>query len=857
MMLFPRLATLLNRRNIGILNYPLLRLVKDSGLFDSNYYLQKYPDIGANNLEPLQHFMDHGAFEGRDPNPWFYSKWYTWHYPDVARTRQNPLLHYLLHGAKEGRDPSPWFNTIEYLLSHPGLAEANINPLAHYIASGTATIPDQLQSQLIMQSNAGRVVQSRELTDLIDFPPRDLRPTETTYTPSSLDIHWIIPDFAPGGGGHMTIFRIVRLLEQFGHRCTIWITRSIANRNERSADEMAVRHYQTIKADIKFLSSEFFSQSGDAIICTSWETVVFGMHATGFKDRLYFVQDYEPAFFATGAHSLASEWTYQNDIGCICASPWLAEKLERIHGRWTKAGWLAVDLDIYKPLGGIRDPAEVPRVAFYARRHSERRAVDLGLLALEDLAKRGVRFHVEFFGMHLGIGHLPYPYTDNGVLNETELARLYQRCDVGIVFSSTNYSLVPQEMMASRLAVLELDGESTRRIYPKKIITLAGPHPLDIAEKLKALLENHKLRAAQARAALTWVRQFSWEQFARVVEGAILERLQAKGFSAALPAPFIAKEPPKASILIPTYNGGKIFQKVLRAIQMQRAPWPFEIIVIDSNSSDGTAEFAAASEGVVFRSIPKHEFQHGRTRNLGIDMASGEYVSIVTQDALPFNESWLYNMITVMDKFPYAAGAFGRHITYPEASPFLERDMTNHFASFEPHPIAVSKYTNYKTWLSGDVGWRQFLHFYSDNNSCLRKSVWRSIPYPNVEYGEDQVWAARIIEAGFEKLYVKSATVYHSHNYTPNELFDVSRQQGRFFKKYFGYDCAPPADQLDGHIANMNANDVQWASANGVAEGWVAPQCLLNAARIRGMWTGMVSTAYIGYERDPIADAAE
>jgi glycosyltransferase involved in cell wall biosynthesis len=507
------------------------RLVKKSGLFDPEYYLRTYPDLQEAKIDPLAHFMIYGAFEGRNPSPWFQTKWYLWRYPDIEQNRVNPLLHYLLHGAEEGRDPNPWFNTVEYFLDHPGLAEAKINPLGHYAASGTAKVPETMESKLFLESSADRAVKSPQLTDLIDFPPRDLCPSGTTYNPSSLDVHWIVPDFAPGGGGIMTIFRIVRLLEQFGHRCTIWIARPHLNKTERSATEVAIRHYPTVQADIKFLTPKFFALPGDVLICTSWETVVFGMHATGFKDRLYFVQDYEPAFFPVGSHSLAAEWTYRNDIGCICASPWLAEKLEKTYGSWTRTCWLAVDREIYRPLENARTRNPVPRIAFYARRYTERRAVDLGLLALEHLAKSDVQFHVDFFGAKLDLGRLPYSFTDRGILTESELAALYQQSDVGVVFSSTNYSLVPQEMMASGLAVLELDAESTRRIYPEEIITLAGPHPIDIAEKLEGLLANSERRADQANAALTWVSQFSWEKFARTVESAIHERLQAKGFS--------------------------------------------------------------------------------------------------------------------------------------------------------------------------------------------------------------------------------------------------------------------------------------------------------------------------------------
>ena len=82
-------------------------------------------------------------------------------------------------------------------------------------------------------------------------------------------------------------------------------------------------------------------------------------------------------------------------------------------------------------------------------------------------------------------------------------------------------------------------------------------------------------------------------------------------------------------------------------------------------------------------------------------------------------------------------------------------------------------------------GWRQVLHFYSDNNSCLRRSVWGAIPYPVIEYGEDQVWADQIIKAGYKKAYAVNAVVYHSHDYDEAETLERSRIEAGFFRGAF------------------------------------------------------------------------
>ena len=59
--------------------------------------------------------------------------WYLARNPDVARSRMNPIMHYLRHGASEGRDPGPDFSTTGYLDQRPFAVMSRMNPLAHYL----------------------------------------------------------------------------------------------------------------------------------------------------------------------------------------------------------------------------------------------------------------------------------------------------------------------------------------------------------------------------------------------------------------------------------------------------------------------------------------------------------------------------------------------------------------------------------------------------------------------------------------------------------------------------------------------------------------------------------------------------
>lgn len=78
-------------------------LLRTSGLFDEDWYRERYPDVAKANKDPVVHYLMYGAAEGRDPGPMFSTNEYCATYPDVAASNMNPLLHYIRFGGKEGR----------------------------------------------------------------------------------------------------------------------------------------------------------------------------------------------------------------------------------------------------------------------------------------------------------------------------------------------------------------------------------------------------------------------------------------------------------------------------------------------------------------------------------------------------------------------------------------------------------------------------------------------------------------------------------------------------------------------------------------------------------------------------------
>jgi glycosyltransferase involved in cell wall biosynthesis len=88
--------------------------LRRTNLFDSRYYLERYPDIADAGVDAYDHFYDHGHTEGRCPNPYFDPLWYTARNPDVAAGGLQPLYHYAFNGDAEGRSPGPLFDAAWY-----------------------------------------------------------------------------------------------------------------------------------------------------------------------------------------------------------------------------------------------------------------------------------------------------------------------------------------------------------------------------------------------------------------------------------------------------------------------------------------------------------------------------------------------------------------------------------------------------------------------------------------------------------------------------------------------------------------------------------------------------------------------
>ena len=294
-----------------------------------------------------------------------------------------------------------------------------------------------------------------------------------------------------------------------------------------------------------------------------------------------------------------------------------------------------------------------------------------------------------------------------------------------------------------------------------------------------------------------------------------------------------------ASVLIPVKNGGALFGDVLDAILAQQAPCPFEIIVVDSGSSDESIALAQ-QRGVRVETIPSVEFGHGRTRNFLASLAQGKFLVFVTQDARPASLHWLRHLVLACDLAPDVAGAFGPHIAHPDARAITRRELTEHFAGFGAEQSIVR--LEDRARFAVDPGYRQWLHFFSNNNSCLRRSVWEQLPFPDVAFAEDQTWALAAVKAGYGKAYAPQAAVYHSHDFGIWETLQRNFDEARSFQRDFDYDMQCSLVRAWASAALLARRDAAWLRQAGQRGfGWVK-----NAVYMAGIELARTSGQFLG-----------
>lgn len=237
----------------------------------------------------------------------------------------------------------------------------------------------------------------------------------------------------------------------------------------------------------------------------------------------------------------------------------------------------------------------------------------------------------------------------------------------------------------------------------------------------------------------------------------------------------------KISVFIPTYNGEKYIAELINSVLTQDLPkdYALELIIIDSGSSDRTVEIIENNylDKIIFERIPNADFGHGKTRQKAAEMATGDYILFLSQDATPAHPRWAINMIEPFFVSDKIGCVFGRQIPRIDGIVTIKREVATVFGQLGSHD-AITLHRE-KSLVDG-YEMNHLNTFFSDVNSAIRKDLVSIIPFREVGYAEDQALAEDMQNAGYLKAYSAQGAVWHSNEYTVAEFYQ------RKFDEYIG-----------------------------------------------------------------------
>jgi glycosyltransferase involved in cell wall biosynthesis len=302
------------------------------------------------------------------------------------------------------------------------------------------------------------------------------------------------------------------------------------------------------------------------------------------------------------------------------------------------------------------------------------------------------------------------------------------------------------------------------------------------------------------------------------------------------------------TVAIPVLNGGPRLREVLRAVRDQRVGQPVELLVADSESSDGSKQLAQ-DMGATVIDVRRETFSHGGTRNLLVERSGGTHIAFLTQDSAPADDRWLQRLLEAFELADDVALVFGPYRARPEASPMVRRELGEFFDSFAPDGRPHLDRAG-----SPNEGLEPGRRAYFTNaNGCILRAAWEQVPFRSVPYAEDHVLAQDMLAAGYAKAYHPGAAVVHSHDYSPLGLFRRSFDESRALHDVHGY-VAPIGPVRTGLMVQRHVRDDldfmrdEGVSGAGLVRG-VAASFRYHAMRLAGAVMGSRAERLPGFLR--------
>ncbi len=209
------------------------------------------------------------------------------------------------------------------------------------------------------------------------------------------------------------------------------------------------------------------------------------------------------------------------------------------------------------------------------------------------------------------------------------------------------------------------------------------------------------------------------------------------------------------AVLIPTYRPDKRFSRLLQ--MLGRQTWPVaQIVVMNTEQSLWNEHGYKGIAGLEVHHVKKADFDHGRTRHLGMEYVTADICICMTQDAVPADQYLIERLVAALDQ-PDVAVAYARQMPEKDCR-FIERYTRsfNYPADNMVKTKADLPWLGIKTYFCSNVCAAYRMEYYNRTDGFIKRTI----------FNEDMIYAAGVIAAGAAVAYAADARVIHSHNYS-------------------------------------------------------------------------------------------
>lgn len=294
----------------------------------------------------------------------------------------------------------------------------------------------------------------------------------------------------PQSGGHRTCLRLIDFLIKNGY--TINIEISTRNHELLNSQHENISRYNVISNTslLNIVSCEQ-DTSADIYVATGWQTFRKAeYYRSKGKCVVFFCQDLEWKFPQVFADADLREYTknfYDIEIPTFTMSKFLGNYFK--DRRILKSTSLNVDTDIYYNQSIERDGV---CLLYGDPKIKPHRLGELVLKLAKTLAESYPKKSISLYGdndiPNIGFENVKYL----NVLNNEQLASLYNTSELGVVFSTTNPSRIAYEMVACGMPAIEADCEYTKYDMDSDAFVRTDPVHDTVISKMEGLLNDPK-----------------------------------------------------------------------------------------------------------------------------------------------------------------------------------------------------------------------------------------------------------------------------------------------------------------------------------------------------------------------------